>query len=46
MKKNYIKIWAEDFDRDIWRDYCDACNVPYDSISIKIYFNDEDVEGE
>ena len=44
MKKNYIVIYAEDFDRDVWEDYCLATNVPTSAISITIYFNDKDVE--
>jgi hypothetical protein len=44
MKKNFIKIWAQDFDQDVWEEYCDACNVPYDTTHIRIYFDDEDIE--
>jgi len=41
---NYIKIYAEDFDRDVWTDYCDACNVPYSATEITISFTDDKID--
>lgn len=43
MKKNYITIYSEDYDNDIWKEYCDICNVPYDATEITIKFNDKDL---
>lgn len=43
MKENYIVIYADDFDTDIWKDYCVACNVPRSATSIKITFDDDNV---
>lgn len=40
---NYINIFAEDFDADIWEDYCKIAGVSPDSYCIKIYF--EKAEG-
>lgn len=45
-KTNYITIYADDFDVDIWENYCHAANVPLDATYITIYFNDEDVESD
>lgn len=42
--KNYIVIYAEDFDRDVWCNYCCAANVPESATSITITFTDDDVE--
>ena len=44
--KNYIKLYADDFDRDVWEDYCLATNVPTTAVSITIYFEDKDIEYE
>ena len=41
---SWIKIYADETDRDLWEDYCDACNVPYSATSIKIYFDNKKVE--
>lgn len=42
---NYIMLYAEDYCNDVWLEYCDICGVGYDSTSIKISFDPEDVEG-
>lgn len=42
-KENYIKLYAEDFDTDVWEDYCRIVGVPNDSVIIKIRFTDDDV---
>lgn len=41
---NYIVLYADDYDYDVWKEYCDICHVPYDVISITIRFNLGDVE--
>ena len=46
MEKSYIVIYAEDFDQDIWEDYCKICGVSTDCTYIKIKFLPEEVEGE
>lgn len=43
-KENYISIYAEDFDTDIWEEYCRIAGVPESAIKIKIRFDDKDVE--
>lgn len=40
----HIIIYAEDYDYDVWKEYCDICDADYDATYIKIAFNDEDVE--
>ena len=42
-KKNRIVIYADEFDYDVWQEYCEICNVPTDATSIEIKFNDKDV---
>ena len=44
--KNRIVLYADDFDEDVWEQYCEICNVPFETTSeITIYFKDEDVEA-
>ena len=40
---NYIKLYAEDFDTDVWEGYCRAAGVPTEATVITIKFNDKDV---
>lgn len=42
--KRHIYIYAEDFDCDVWEEYCDICDVPYSATEIKIVFNEDDVK--
>jgi len=44
-KKNYIIIWKDECDWDMWKDYCCACGCSRDCDAIKIYFGDKDCEG-
>ena len=44
-KKNWIVLYRDELDYDLWEDYCYAANVPVESSKITIYFNDEDVES-
>ena len=41
---DYIVLYADEHDYDVWMQYCDICGVSYDSFSIKIKFNKADVE--
>ena len=41
---NCIILYADEFDCDVWEQYCDICGVSYDSSYIKIKFNNNDVE--
>lgn len=43
-KKRHIYLYAEDFDCDVWEEYCDICGVPYSATEIKIVFNEDDVD--
>lgn len=45
MKKDYIRLWAEDFNLETWYDYCEIVGVPHESEWIKIYFMPGDVES-
>lgn len=42
----HIILYQEDFDWDIWCDYCDIANQPHNSKWITIYFNTEDTEAD
>lgn len=41
---NYIVLYADDYDYDVWVEYCDICHVPHSATSIEIKFNLNDVE--
>ena len=41
---NYIALYAEDFDWDVWQEYCDICGAGYDATCIRIKFDLDDVE--
>lgn len=36
---NYIILYADEHDRDVWKDYCSACGAPLSATSITIYFD-------
>lgn len=40
----YIILYADDFDCDVWEEYCDVCGVSYNSTYIKIKFNTANIE--
>jgi hypothetical protein len=40
---NRIKIYADEFPENVWRNYCDICNAPYNARVITINFKDCDV---
>ena len=42
--KNYITLYADEFDRDTWEGYCCAAGVPASATSITIGFDEHDVE--
>lgn len=41
---NYIVLYADDYNYDVWEEYCDICDVPYYATYIKINFKSKDVE--
>ena len=41
----YIILYADEYDYDVWEQYCDICGVSYTSTYIKIRFNENDVES-
>ena len=43
---NYIVLYADDYDCDVWQEYCDVCGVSCDATYIKIKFNYNDVEAD
>lgn len=43
--ENYITLWAEDYDTDVWQDYCDAAHVSYECDHIRIWFDLQNVTG-
>ena len=42
---NYIVLYADEYEYDVWEQYCNICKVSCDSTYIKIKFNDKDVEA-
>lgn len=42
--KKYIKLYAEDFDRDVWESYCKVAEAPLSAISLTIFFDPDEVE--
>ena len=43
QKEAYIKLYADEFDTDVWEHYCVSAGVPTSAIMIKISFNYSDV---
>lgn len=43
-KEAYIKLYADEFDRDVWEHYCVSTGVPISATVIKIKFNYSDVD--
>lgn len=41
---NYIVLYADDYDWDVWEEYCDICGADCDATYIRIKFKSEDVE--
>lgn len=42
----YIVLYADEYNNDVWEQYCDICGVSCYSTYIKIKFNREDVESD
>ena len=42
---NYIVLYAEDYNNDVWLEYCDICGVDYDTTSIEIKFDPKNVKA-
>lgn len=40
----YIVLYRDEFDYDVWEEYCNACGVSTMATSLKIKFNWKDVE--
>lgn len=46
MKPDRIVLYADEFDCDVWAQYCDICGVDPSATEITIYFNSsEDIEA-
>lgn len=44
-QQNHIVLYRDEFDEDVWQEYCDICGVPSaDTREITIKFYDIDVE--
>jgi hypothetical protein len=43
---NYIVLYADDYDYDVWEEYCTACGVSYNATYIKVKFNINNVESD
>ncbi len=44
---SYIKLYKDEFDNDVWEEYCSICKVSSAATSLKIIFDEcEDVEVE
>ena len=46
MDKKCVILYAEDFTADVWEQYCIICNKSPMATSLKIIFNEGDVEEE
>lgn len=44
--KNYITLYADEFDCDTWEGYCCAAGVPKSAVTITIQFDESDVDYE
>lgn len=43
----YIVLYQDEFDNDLWKEYCSICKVSPAATSLKIIFDEcEDVEAE
>ena len=40
---NYIILYADECDWDVWEKYCDICGVSYNATRIRIKFDPSDV---
>ncbi len=40
----HIILYAEDFDQDVWKQYCNIADVPYEAQSMTIKFDRNDVD--
>lgn len=45
MLDRTIILYADDFDHDVWEEYCDVVGVSHNASSITIKFNHRDVEA-
>ena len=44
---SYIVLYSDEFDNDVWEEYCSICKVSPTATSLKIIFDEcEDVEAE
>lgn len=43
---NYITLYADETDTDVWEGYCENAEVSKDSTIIRIFFNPKNVEAE
>ena len=43
---NYIVLYADDYDFDVWEEYCNICGVGCSATYIKIKFDHNDVESD
>ena len=43
-KLNYITLYADEYDQDIWEDYCNIARAPKSSETITIYFDPANTE--
>ena len=42
---SHIILYADDFNYDVWKEYCEICGVHPSAISITIIFDDNDVKA-
>ena len=43
---NRIVLYADEFDYDVWQQYCDICGVSYNATYIEIKFNHGNVNSD
>lgn len=42
---SYIILYADDYDWDVWEQYCEICGVSKDASCIRINFDKKNVEA-
>lgn len=43
-QKRYIKLYADEFDADVWASYCAACGKSAEATELTIWFDESDVK--
>ena len=44
-KNSHIVLYADEFAKEVWEQYCEICDVLADASEITVYFDINDVEA-